>query len=101
MGHHLRRPRHPELAAWTPQPEVRWKLSLVHLADVGILPEPRVLSVHEWLLHANREQRWDRFRSGELPSRASRRAAETSGYSKHGSAAVVDGRLHAGHVAYH
>ena len=55
------RARHAELAEWTPQPEVRRQLPPLHLADVGLLPEPRLLPVHQRLHHPDGDQRWHRF----------------------------------------
>ena len=57
-----RTPRQLTLAARTPWIQIWRRLPPVHLADVGILPEPRLLSVHQRLHHAIRIQRWQRFR---------------------------------------
>ena len=51
MGHGRRRPRLAELADWPPQHQVRRRLSELHLAHVGLLPESRLLPVHQRLHH--------------------------------------------------
>ena len=57
LGHGGRRPRLAELADRPPQRQVWRRLSEVHLADVGLLPESRLLPVHQRLHHRVRAQR--------------------------------------------
>ena len=56
LGHNHRRSRYAELADRAPQSEIRGHLPVVHLADVGLLPEPRLLSVHQRLHHPDVNQ---------------------------------------------
>ena len=54
LGHRRRRPRFAELADRPAQHEIRRRVPVVHLADVGLLPEPRLLPVHQRLHHHTR-----------------------------------------------
>ena len=81
LGHGDRRPRLAELADRPPQHQVRRRLPVVHLAHVGLLPESRLLPVHQRIHHrvcAQRRQhriaRWPASCSDCPPRARARRA---------------------------
>ena len=54
------------MATRTPQLQIwRW-LSPVHLANVGLCPEPRLLSIHERIHHPDRDSRRHGICLGQL-----------------------------------
>ncbi len=100
LGHGRRRPRHAQLADRPPQRKVRRRIPVVHLADVGLLPESRLLPVHQRLHHGIRaERRQDGIVAGQLPARAAGRAAGPGWRAADGPAPVVRRRIRTGRVA--
>ena len=88
--------RDVELAKGRPQLQVRGKLSLVHLADVGTGAEPRILHVHQRIHHPDRDQRRHRRRTSQLPAGAPRHTTGAERRAHDGPAAVVGRRVRAG-----
>src|SRR5262249_4342808 len=101
MGHDHRRARSTQLAAWPAQPAVRRQLSSLHLADVGILPESRLLSVHQRIHDANGYQRRYRVGVSQLPAGIAGGEAATGRYSADAVTAVVRRRLCPGRLPDH
>src|SRR5438445_4522438 len=98
MGHAGRGTRYAELAGGPAQLEVWWRIPKVHLANVGFLPESRLLPVYEWIHDRHRSERRDGFGAGELSAGASSGEAATGGSAADESATVVRRRLCAGYV---
>ena len=70
----------------------------LHLADVGILPEPRLLPVHQRLHHRQRHQRRHWLSTRQLPAGLAGREAAPGGHSADAASAVVCRRLRAGQL---
>src|SRR5581483_3238737 len=93
LGHDYCRARPPQLAAWEAQPEIRRQLSPLHLADVGILPEPWLLSVHERFHHPKPYAGRYRLGTGQFPAWSSGSKTTPGGHSPDAIAPVVCRRL--------
>src|SRR5260370_5749527 len=98
MGHAGRRTRYAELAGGPAQLEIWRPVPEVHLANVGILPESRLLPVYEWIYDRHRSERRNRFGAGEFSAGTSRGEAATGRCAADESATVVRRRLCAGYV---
>ncbi|PYX90729.1 MAG: hypothetical protein DMG67_12315 [Acidobacteria bacterium] len=80
---------------WPSRLEVRHELPPLYLADVGFLPESRILPVHQRLHHANRHQRRHRFRSCQLSAGFAGGEAAPGGHPANAASPVVRGRFRA------
>src|SRR5205823_8373962 len=78
-----------------PQLFESWRgLSALLLADVGLFPESRLLSVYQRLYDSDGDERRDGLRPGKLPAGPAGGEAASGRHSGHGPAPVVWRRLH-------
>src|SRR5580698_8953369 len=98
MGHAGRGTRHAELGSGAAQLEVWRSVPEVHLADVGVLPESRLLPIYEWIYDRHWSERRDGFGARELSAGTSGGKATAGGSAADEPAAVVRRWLCAGYV---